>query len=261
MKSHIVIAALALGLSGTANAQTHASAYALAVCGTGSSSTDTVDATATDITRVDIPDCLSKGTAFVWSSASGPGGWLSGTGQGSGPIWGNWQHRLTSPVHFFSGAADTIVTLHLNDATADFDGVQVNATETLFLSMTGDLGSFQTGPIALTSVQYQVAQGLPTIYDADYSFSFHGPSADILLDFSGQGSFDSQYAGYGSGGGRVSITTSSGGFTAPQGFFGSVPEPATWGMMLAGFGLIGGIVRGRRSGGPARVPGFARAPA
>jgi len=250
MKSRIVIAALALGLSGTAKAQTHASAYALAVCGTGSSSTDAVHAAAVDNTRLDIPDCDPKGTATVSSEAFGPGGWLSGTGQGSGTVWGNWQHRLTSPVHFFSGATDTNVTLHLHglaEAVGVIDGVQVNATETLFLSMTGDLGSFQTGPTALSSVQYLVAQGLPTIYDADYSFSFHGPSADILLDFSGQGSFDSLYSGYGTGAGQVSISTSSGGFTAPQSFFGSVPEPATWGLMLSGFTLVGAAVRFRRS--------------
>jgi len=29
-------------------------------------------------------------------------------------------------------------------------------------------------------------------------------------------------------------------------YFGGVPEPATWGLMLGGFGAIGGAMRSRR---------------
>ncbi|HEX7753299.1 MAG TPA: FxDxF family PEP-CTERM protein [Novosphingobium sp.] len=50
------------------------------------------------------------------------------------------------------------------------------------------------------------------------------------------------------GGHRIDLSGNSGGFGSFAGTisFAAVPEPATWGLMILGFGLVGGALRRRR---------------
>lgn len=46
----------------------------------------------------------------------------------------------------------------------------------------------------------------------------------------------------------VNVDSGAGGFAIAQLRYGAVPEPATWAMLLLGFGLVGFSLRGRRGG-------------
>ena len=86
----------------------------------------------------------------------------------------------------------------------------VDGTGTLLGSLTGLLGdtnAFQLQNIRFTGIGRSV--------------TFVGPDATLGVD-----DFNFTLAGGGGGG---------------------VPEPATWAMMLIGFGIVGGAVRGRKA--------------
>ena len=88
----------------------------------------------------------------------------------------------------------------------------------------------------------------------EYSVAITGYSADSL-DWAERGLIGTENNSY--GGGRVlaaaygnpdwdlTFTT----YVDPAASTGDVPEPASWALMLGGFGLVGGALRSRRKAG------------
>lgn len=94
-------------------------------------------------------------------------------------------------------------------------------------TLTGDLSAF----LGSGNVDFMFDRNL------DYSFVTGGSNAVLSLlasSISGQGSVTYNY------------TAAPPVITPPTGPLGGVPEPATWAMMIFGFGVTGGVLRRRR---------------
>lgn len=86
--------------------------------------------------------------------------------------------------------------------------------------------------VAATGLDYKGKPGTGQTPTEDFAF--------MNFDFTGGDSYNK----------IVFSQTASGGFESDNHTVGSlVPEPATWAMMIAGFGLVGSLVRRRRSTG------------
>lgn len=86
----------------------------------------------------------------------------------------------------------------------------------------------------LTTGQYTISGGVPV---GGYAVSYNPGNNSILTIGAG-----SQTSSYGpAGGGTVSATSPT--------TFGAAPEPATWGMMILGFGVAGAALRQKRKQG------------
>lgn len=99
---------------------------------------------------------------------------------------------------------------------------------------------------AVQSAIWQISSR-KNVYSTDAAF-------DLLVDgLSGltQLSFaDYMRAGYGDGSSALKmITPTATGKSATQSFVIAVPEPATWALMILGFGAVGGMLRARRRQG------------
>lgn len=241
MKLGIVVAiALAAVPVVPAFAASVASADAWAACSYGDSRSGPKSAAAYDSTQFDIEDCFAYGGSQAGSSADGASGTLSGWANGSGyyGIDASWGSALTSDIKFLSNAASTSVTFHI-DGAATSGGDEyawVSLDEGLYLHLTGAFG---------------VQNYSWTVYDTvaqDLTFTFTGHEADVHVTFGQYGYWEvsNELGGYGTADAKLSITTSSGAFFAERNFFGAVPEPSSWAMILGGFGMIGGAMRYRR---------------
>lgn len=133
----------------------------------------------------------------------------------------------------------------------DADSSGTSGDQTTWL-ITGASGTLDMNPGTADTMRYTIT-GAPTIAGSQY-FVFDQSgllSADFSLNTTGQpiavtGSISNGFFGaYGPetfGSATLSITARA---TDPVN--GAVPEPATWGMMLVGFGAAGAALRRRRS--------------
>lgn len=224
-----------------ASATTFASASAFAVCGYGNSSSGPQSAFAYDETA-DLSDnnpCDYRGGAKVQSGAVGKTGTLSASFGGGGyyGAYGDWGHSLGGDLTFYSKAAVTTVTFRVT-GSSQFNSSEYGDftfSEQVALGLTGDLGSYSSGTIYANSTA------------REFSFSFAGAQANAHVSFTGSGSFDVSDYGTGQTSANLEILTSSGNFIGTRGFFGAVPEPTSWALMLMGLGAVGTAMRGRRS--------------
>lgn len=121
------------------------------------------------------------------------------------------------PGEFVAG-----LLFRLDNVPGDFPGSVSNIVNVFFLS--GDFG----GGLGLTDE----LGGGGFLVDTTGSQLYSGSEADPTLltgvfplsEFAGEGSY------------TLTVTTVA----------GVIPEPATWGMMLLGFGFVGGAMRARR---------------
>jgi hypothetical protein len=97
-------------------------------------------------------------------------------------------------------------------------------------------GATQLGLFNLT--QLLNAQPNAAAYLGNPNGGGNGGEAYAFIDFSSSTAFDKVQLTQGGGGGFELDNATLG--------VGAVPEPATWGMMLVGFGLVGAIARRRR---------------
>lgn len=138
---------------------------------------------------------------------------------------------LTTPsngqakVQAVDGSLDALA-LYLSDPTLGFKQVEFN----LFKALSG------TGSVSLTFTSG--ASGVFNIANGQNFFSAEATDGDFItrVAFDTNGSGISQLK-------QVRV----GGIAAIP----AVPEPATWAMMLLGFGMVGGVARTRRRPAPA----------
>jgi hypothetical protein len=128
--------------------------------------------------------------------------------------------------------------------TDNFFGVDISANEVLFKAVGGN---FSLGDISyeISGLDFDDKPGTPNLIEnfaASQIFNgnlkpIDGSRATILPS----GTFRMSFANtIGGNSGFARIT-----FGAPP-ITGAVPEPATWAMMIAGFGLVGGAMRRQR---------------
>lgn len=122
-------------------------------------------------------------------------------------------------------------------ATMTINSIAQTFASTYYTAETRQLGSnpYQSFQIALyTSNSNYIFQSIyaPNVY------SSLDPTSDINFVGAGNGSFNV-------GGEMLGLQSTS--LTQTSAAASAVPEPATWGMMLIGFGAIGASLRGRRS--------------
>jgi len=101
-------------------------------------------------------------------------------------------------------------------------------------------------PVALTAGDYRVG-ALFTNASGDDSLYFSG-GGNIVSSISGVTYGDARFA-LGSTLSDPTVSAGSGdGYFGPNLLLqsGAAPEPASWALMLGGFGMIGGVLRGRR---------------
>ncbi len=134
-------------------------------------------------------------------------------------------------IGFFSATLDTTAK------TITLTGLENGNYESGLFSITGIVGTTITGLTTVTSaglfdptVYVPGAEDVPTPI-----LSFTGNS--ISISFTSIGSPSGQFA-YSDDGSAVFAYTTGG----PS----AVPEPATWAMMIGGFGMVGGAMRYRR---------------
>ena len=110
-----------------------------------------------------------------------------------------------------------------------------------------------TGPNAVLSINYQAAGGVTTFGSGQWISSNANGGTGVAF---GVGSlsnatkgaltaiFDVNFMQTNSSTAEVNLTKNLIGFVGAQ--VSPVPEPATWGMMLVGFGIVGGAMRRRQ---------------
>lgn len=105
-----------------------------------------------------------------------------------------------------------------------------------------DLSNFSVGPInSFFDIGSTIYFDLASI--TSVSQTTEGPGGSLTL--TAWGNF--RIAGYETTPGILSLTTQGNGLTSFSATaLSAVPEPASWAMMIAGFGLMGGILRASR---------------
>ena len=126
------------------------------------------------------------------------------------------------------------VTLDTTAKTLTFTGLQIGNYESAFFDVSGITGAAITGLTAVgpnnlfdPNAYGGFASDVPTP-----STSFTGDS--LRIEWTSIGSTSGQFA-FSDGGSSVFAYTTAG-----------VPEPATWGLMILGFGAVGGAMRRRK---------------
>ena len=110
-----------------------------------------------------------------------------------------------------------------------------------------------TGPNAVTNINYQAAGGVTTFGSGQWISSNANGGTGVAfgvgsLSNASRGAltaiFDVNFMQGNASLAEVNLTKNLIGFVGGQ--VSPVPEPATWAMMLAGFGIVGGVMRGRQ---------------
>lgn len=132
--------------------------------------------------------------------------------------------------------------------TAFTHGVSFGQRPTYDTSFSGEIGSFDfTTAYDVDGHSFNLTQHFTLTQISNQQFQFNiSASAPTVIDLGGGGllqatanSVSGQFMGGGVGGGQGLRTTFV--LLAP-----SVPEPATWSLLIAGFGLVGTTLRTRR---------------
>ena len=185
----------------------------------------------------------------------------------------------TSLAALAMGATAADATVYLGNRTANLDrGSSGPATASLSLTTDGTLGALAVSNVIAWSVVMTDSRGTVTLDQTNSAFlafqsALFATATDITFDFDQQVTScvyiqrDAPLAYYGvetrggctggafSGFGE-SLYTGSGGIGAYENRTGivviasalsptAVPEPASWALMIAGFGLVGGAMRSR----------------
>jgi hypothetical protein len=137
----------------------------------------------------------------------------------------------------------TAQVTHNSDSSASGGGTALSNLISGEIGYLAQLGQGTSDPARLAGIQgaiWQTEYG-PTLSITGGSsyISFYATAA------ANWGVSHPNYQGYANG--IYPLNGQTGGFGFTQGFTTGVPEPATWGLMIAGFGLAGGLLRKRRS--------------
>ncbi len=142
------------------------------------------------------------------------------------------------------------VTYQTGFVTTDSDGTTSGTGVALSHVLSGELGYLaDLGQATSDAARLAGIQG--AIWETEYSgltisggSSFVGYYAGLA---SAWGAAHPDFAGYATG--IYSTGAGGAGLGTTQGFTtGGVPEPASWALLIAGFGLVGASLRGRRRG-------------
>ncbi len=208
MRFKILAAALGLALAGPAMAATHVVTYSAASCVGGCTDGSPIDELFGSVADVVVANYrLDSGYSIV-----GGLNYWSDSYSGSSAAYADDAANLTrGAVAFFVNRPGTITLV-----SADFGGWPNYAVdigwELFSPAGTMAVGSVTTNPSALTTVTFNASAGL---------------NQPIALIF-GPDAYN---------GGVQNLVFS----------FDAVPEPGTWAMLIAGFGLTGGALRRRRA--------------
>jgi hypothetical protein len=162
----------------------------------------------------------------------------------------SFAHTIGSATFSYSGvniiaATDPTYGQYGNgtDYAAAYSNVgPAGATSSYHLDVTGSTGTYFGAYIgaadAVNTITFDLLGG------GTYVYTPTGPNApadqtSMFVNF--------QFTGGEKFTGLTFSTTGTTGFETDNHTVGLVPEPATWGLMLAGFGAIGGTLRRRRS--------------
>lgn len=147
----------------------------------------------------------------------------------------------------FGGPFGTAVNYRVLTATAlNTPGALITAGTVALANAAGPRGaqfrttnySFNVAPLSLTAGNYFLAFQNVTDNITDFLSQGVGSSGAFLSSDNGA-TFTPTYQGI------PSVAISVGDTVAAAPVAGAVPEPATWAMMIAGFGLVGGAMRRR----------------
>jgi hypothetical protein len=185
------------------------------------------------------------------------------SGFGAGATFSSCKTGASSGV-FASGTV--IGAANISGPCTGFFTVSLDTTAQTITLTGAQVGNFETGLFAISGITGATITGLSTLSYASLfdpaagngtfatdvptpQLSFTADSIQIL--FSSIGSPSGQFV-YDAGGGQAVFSYAVGGLKgkqvaafAPNAVL-AVPEPATWALMLLGFGGMGAILRGRR---------------
>jgi hypothetical protein len=160
-------------------------------------------------------------------------------------------HTIAGGTHGGSGTADASAKI-----TTDlvFSAVDASKTSNAIFSLS-DISSAVGQAILNESLTFTLSGGFGTqsftqtgSFNQDYAFSFMGPSAMVHLELVLQGG--SKLPSMGdelTSNATIRLRTTNASFGSTDGFLSAVPEPASWAIMVAGFGLVGAAIRRRRA--------------
>ncbi|WP_185964991.1 Npun_F0296 family exosortase-dependent surface protein [Glacieibacterium frigidum] len=151
----------------------------------------------------------------------------------------------STSVQSFTSAVGTYTGVNVNDYgfgngtiyAGAYSNVGIDSTGSYTLSLaapTTYFGLLITSSDPSNTIQFY--DGASLVYSYTVGSNFSG-SSFVNFAFSGADDFDS-----------IVFTAASGtGFESDNHTIGAIPEPATWAMMITGFGLVGVARRRRRS--------------
>ena len=192
---------------------------------------------------IDTPGTSTPASGFGTAANGAGGNFYAVTDQGGGGAY-----SLTQLFTVASGTTSAILTFQMFAQNQSGGGVIVNPAGLNFLAganqharvdiLTAGASAFTNAPGDIVANLYLGADGSGVQPFQNYSFNLLGLGLTAGNSYQIRfGQVDNQFF-FQQGVDNVSITTAS------------VPEPANWALMIAGFGLVGGAMRktnGRRS--------------
>jgi PEP-CTERM motif-containing protein len=170
---------------------------------------------------------------------------------------GTPQTLLAFCVDIFHRFDDGAVPLTYETAAvdADSDSVESHGGQALSNVLSGELGYLAAlGTTTADPARLAAIQG--AIWETEYAGLTVSGGSSYLAYYEGLASSWglSRSAGAGFAQGIFPLDAVTGGFGTTQGFMAvGVPEPASWALLIMGFGLAGGMLRRRGVPTPARV--------